>query len=226
MTGKWRYFGTAMAVALSVAVVPVQGQRGQGARGPGARGAGGPFFGQSVDVALENQEALGLDQEQVQELTGLKGVLDGEVATLVGEMKALHEGIRSGDVDRDEGMRELTALRGEFITASAPLQGRIQEVLTVEQHNKLQPLVREGRTAFGRSGPQGARGRSALGRSGAQGGRVGAGFGARGNGRGLPGGQGLRSAQMGRMNRSFRSGRRGPGGQQSGIRGGGWGFPG
>ena len=126
MTGKWRYFGTAMAVALSVAVVPVQGQRGQGARGPGARGAGGPFFGQSVDVALENQEALGLDQEQVQELTGLKGVLDGEVATLVGEIKAL--------------------------------QGRIQEVLTVEQHNKLQPLVREGRTAFGRSGPQGARG--------------------------------------------------------------------
>jgi len=194
MTGKWRYFGTAMAVALSVAVVPVQGQRGQGARGAGARGAGGPFFGQSVDVALENQEALGLSQEQVQKLTGLKGVLDGEVATLAGEMKAL--------------------------------QGRIQEVLTVEQHNKLQPLVREGQRAFGRSGPPGGRGQSAFGRSGAQGGRVGVALGTRGNGRGMPSRQGLRSAQMGRMNRSFRSGRRGPGGQLSGIRGGGWGFPG
>lgn len=212
MTGKWRYLGTAMAVALSVAVVPVQGQRGQGIRGPGARGAGGPFFGQSVDVALENQEALGLSQEQVQELTGLKGVLDGEMATLVGDMKALQEGIRNGDVDRDEGSRQLTAMRGELMTASAPLQGRIQEVLTVEQHNKLQPLVQEGRPAYGRSGGQGARGGVAF-----QGQR---------GGRGMPGQGGFNSQRMGRMNRPIRSSRGGRRGPQSGLKRGGWGFTG
>lgn len=210
MTGKWRYLGTAMAVVLSVAVVPVQGQRGQGIRGPGVRGAGGPFFGQSVNVALENQEALGLSQEQVQELTGFKGVLDGQMATLVEDMKVLQEGIRNGDVDRDEGGRQLTAMRGELMTASAPLQGRIQEVLTVEQHNKLQPLVQQGRPAYGRTGVQGARGGAAY-----QGQR---------GGRGMPGQGVVNSGRMGRMNRPLRSSRGGRRGPQSGMTRGGWGF--
>ena len=36
-------------------------------------------------------------------------------------------------------LQELEAII-DLVTASAPLPGRVQEILTVDQHNKLQPL--------------------------------------------------------------------------------------
>jgi hypothetical protein len=137
-------------------------------------------MGQSLNLALEHQEELGLNQDQVAQLQELKAVLDEDVAGLVEEVKVLREQIRAGEVDRDEGFRRVEALRGELITASAPLRGRVQEILTVEQHSKLQPLVWQGRSGLGRG-------------AAARGGRVGVvrGRGALG-GRGMAGRMGVR----------------------------------
>ena len=110
-------------------------------------------------MAIEHREDLGLSGDQVTQLQELKAVMDGEIAGLVEEMNALRSGIRSGDLDRDEGFRQLNAVRGELITASAPLRGRVQEILTVDQHQKLQPIVWEGRPGLGRgAGVRGSQG--------------------------------------------------------------------
>ena len=101
---------------------------------------------------MENQEELELNEDQVAQLQELKRVLDEDVAGLAEEMKLLREQIRGGEVDRDEGIRQMDALRGELITASAPLRGRVQEILTVDQHTRLQPMVRQGRPGVGRGG--------------------------------------------------------------------------
>jgi hypothetical protein len=109
-------------------------------------------MGRSLELALENQETLGLSGQQVAELQGLKTVMDRDVDGLIEQMGALRESVRSGEVERDEGFRQMEALRGELITASAPLRGRVQEILTVEQHTELQRLVRAERPGLGRGG--------------------------------------------------------------------------
>ena len=152
MSGKWRVLGGALMVALSVSVSPLQAQRGQGRGRAGMDRPGGPNMGKSVELALENQEELGLSQDQVGQLQEIQGVLDGQVAGLMEEMKGLRESLRAGEVDRDDGLRRMEALRGELITASAPLRGRVQEILTLDQHNRLQPMVRQGRPLGRRPG--------------------------------------------------------------------------
>lgn len=152
MCGKWRYIGGALVVALGVAAMPLQAQRGMGPRGQGVRGQGGPNMGHSLELVLENQEQLGLSVDQLAQLKELKATVDGSVVGLAEEMKVLREGIRAGEVERDEGMRQMEAIRGQLITASAPLRGRVQEVLTVQQHNQLQTLVRKDRPGGGRAG--------------------------------------------------------------------------
>ncbi len=142
--------------------MPLQAQRGQGFRGRGVGGQGGPNLGHSLELALDHQEQLDLTEDQVAQLQGLKATIDGDVAGLGEEMKALRESIRAGEVEREEGVRQMEALRGELITASAPLRGRVQEILTVKQHNQLQPVVQRSRPGGGRAGTfQGAgRGRA------------------------------------------------------------------
>lgn len=158
MFGKWRYAGGALILALGLAVVPVEAQRGPGMGGRALLGPGGPNFGSSLQVALEHQGELGLTQDQVAQLEELKAIIDEDVAGLVEEIKATREGIRNGDIARDEGFREMEALRGKLITASAPLRGRVQEILTVEQHNELRPLVRQTRLGVGRGQARGMAG--------------------------------------------------------------------
>ena len=158
MFGKWRYSGGALVVALAMAVMPLQAQRGQGFRGQGFRGPQGPNMGYSLELALEHQDELELTQDQVARLLEVKALIDGDVGGLVEEMNELRENIRAGEVEWDEGGRQIQALRGELITASAPLRGRAQEILTVEQHNKLQPLVRQDRLGGGRMGALQGRG--------------------------------------------------------------------
>jgi Spy/CpxP family protein refolding chaperone len=138
----------ALAVAVGLAASPLQAQRGPGLRGQAA----GPNMGLSLDVLLENQEKLELTGDQLRELEGLKATMDGEVAPLAEEMKALREQIWAEEVDRNEGLRSMQALRGELLIASAPLQGRIEEILTVEQHRTLQSEMRQGRPGQGRGG--------------------------------------------------------------------------
>jgi len=144
--------GGAMVLALGVGVVPLQAQVGQGPRDPGFRGDPGPHVGRSLEVALSHQEELNLTQDQVAQLQELKGVVDGDVAGLVLEMDELRGAIRSGDVQRQDGLRQMEALRGELIQASAPLRGRVQEILTVSQHQTLQGLIRPVGAGMGRGG--------------------------------------------------------------------------
>ncbi|MBT8397816.1 MAG: hypothetical protein HKO65_12015 [Gemmatimonadetes bacterium] len=208
MRRKWRWIGSALLAGICVAVMPLEAQRGQGRRGLNAQRPQGPNMGRSIELALEHQEALGLENSQVAQLQELQAVMDGEVAGLVEEMRALQQGIRDGEIVRDDGLRQMGALRGELITASAPLRGRVQEILTAEQHNKLQPLVREGR-------PSGAGARSFRGggRAPAMGSRMGRGR--PGRFQGVRGGRGLSTGRFGQ--RAPRPGRR-PRGM-----GGGWG---
>lgn len=174
----------AVAVAVGLAASPLQAQRGAGFRGQMA----GPNMGLSLDILLENQENLDLTADQLRELESLKAIMDSQVAPLAEEMKALREQVWAGEVDRGEGFRQLQALRGEFLTASAPLQGRVQEILTVEQHRLLQAEVWQNRPGMGRAGA------AFQGRGGAFHGRGGA-FHGRG-GMGMPRGQ-LRGSRGG-----------------------------
>ncbi len=184
----------AVAVAVGLAASPLQAQRGAGMRGQmaGPNMAGpnmaGPNMGLSLDILLENQENLDLTGDQLRELESLKATMDGQVAPLAEEMTVLREQIWAGEVDRSEGFRQLQALRGEFLTASAPLQGRVQEILTVEQHRLLQAEVWQNRPGMGRAGAafQG-RGGAFQGRGGAFQGRGGMGM-TRGQLRGSRGG--------------------------------------
>lgn len=145
-----------MVLALGISVLPVEAQRGRHVGGGGLRGGDGPNLGHSVELALEHREDLGLTGDQIVRLQELQAMANGDVAALTEEMRALREKIRGGEVEREEGFRQMEALRGEFITASAPLRGRVQEILTVQQHNKLRPLVREARPGRGRGQGMGA----------------------------------------------------------------------
>ena len=83
-------------------------------------------MGRSLDVLVENQEELGLTKDQLDQILELKTVMDAEVAPLAEEIRALRGRIQAGEVDRGEGFRQLQALRGKLMTASAPLRRRSQ----------------------------------------------------------------------------------------------------
>ncbi|MGW8268598.1 MAG: hypothetical protein ACWGSQ_19695, partial [Longimicrobiales bacterium] len=108
----------ALALVVGLGVAPVQGQRGPGFRGAGA----GPHAGRSLVAIIENQEALGLSDDQIAQIRDLKGTMDSEVVPLAEEIRALRAQIQAGEVDRSEGSRQLQALRGEMMIASAPLR--------------------------------------------------------------------------------------------------------
>jgi len=144
---KKRMLGMALVVGLGVSMAPLHAQRG-----PAGWGEPGPHMGRSLDVALEHQEALGLGPEQLSQLMELKNALEVEVLPLAEGMRALRESIWAGEIDRLEGFRQMAALRGELMTVAAPLMGRVQEILTVEQHRRLQAMVWQAHPGFGRPG--------------------------------------------------------------------------
>lgn len=143
-----------LALLLVAGAAPLRAQRGAGFQGRSP----GPYAGRSLGAVLENREVLGLTEEQIAQLQELKAIQEGEVAPLSEEIKALRDQIRAGEVDREEGYRQVQALRGELMTASAPLRGRVQEILTVQQHRQLQAELfknrpgRVGEGAFQRGG--------------------------------------------------------------------------
>lgn len=190
----------ALGLAVGLAVAPAEAQRGPGFRGQAA----GPFAGQSLNVLLENQEAIGLNGDQVAQLNEMKVIMDREVTPLAEEMRAIRDQIRAGDLDRAEGFRKLEDVRGKMISAAAPLRGRVQEILTVQQHRRLQGMVWQNRPGAGRGGPPaaGRGGRFAPGRGGgwqgrSRGFRGAAGRGAFGFNRGQRGFPGPRDGRLG-----------------------------
>jgi Spy/CpxP family protein refolding chaperone len=138
----------ALAVAVGLVANPLQAQRGTGVRGQGQ----GPNMGTSLEVLLEKQEILELTGDQLRDLEAMKATMDSEITPLVENIKALKGQLRAGEVDRNEGARQLQALQGELMIASAPLRGRVQEVLTVQQHQTLQVEMRANRPGRGRGG--------------------------------------------------------------------------
>ena len=225
MTTKSGGWILAVALGLGLGALPVQAQRGGGFRGQG----GGPHAGGSLEVLLENQDALGLTGDQLSQIQEMKVVLDVDVLPLAEEIKVLRDQIRAGEVERTEGVRQLQALQGEYATASAPLRGRVEEILTVDQHQKLQGIVRQARPGQGRG--RTSQGRPGQVRGAAFQGRGGRG-GARGQLRGSQGGFGPRQGLQGQgrapalgfrqMNRRAppMAGQRAPG--RGFRRGGGW----
>lgn len=165
-----------LLLALAVGLVPgaLEGQRGAGFRGQGA----GPHAGRSLSLLLENGEDLGLSEDQLARIRELKAIVEEGVTPLAEEITALRAKIRTGEVDRGEGYRQLQALRGELLIASAPLRGTVQEILTVEQHRRLQAEMRRSRPGRG-GGPAFGRGQAdaRMRRGGVRGPRGGAGFG-------------------------------------------------
>jgi len=153
-------FLIALGLMVGLSAAPAAAQRGP--RGPGQEWGPnqgrGPHMGRSLDLALENQAELDLTPAQVAELQEIKGVMDKDVTPLTERIQELREQIRSGDMDRLEGSRQLQAIRGELMIASAPIRGRVQEILTVEQHRELRALIRPDRP-FGRRGGVAGRGR-------------------------------------------------------------------
>jgi Spy/CpxP family protein refolding chaperone len=198
--------GVVLALALAVGAAPLQAQRGRGLGGQ----APGPNAGRALDVLVDHQESLGLSESQLDQLQDLKTAMDTEVEPLAEEIRALREQIQAGAVDREEGLRQLQALRGELMTASAPLRGRLQEILTVEQHRKLQAELWQTRPGQGRPGAFSRRG------------------GGRAPGRGLRGsrgGFGLRQGYSGQgRGPAFGFRRAGPGGLVPAVNAPGLGF--
>jgi hypothetical protein len=172
----------ALTLAVTVGVSPVEGQRGAGFGGRG----GGPYAGRSLDVIIEHQASLGLTGDQLAQIQELKRVMDSEVAPLAEEIRALRTRIQAGEMEWNEGLRELQVLQGQMTTAAAPLRGRAQEILTVEQHRQLQATVWQTRPGQGRGGVFWGRGGSGMARGQVRGSR--GGFGPRqgfnGQGRG------------------------------------------
>jgi len=194
MMGTMRVMGAALVVATALIPGPLHAQRGGGAGGGAGGGfgvGGGPNMGKSLEVVLEKQEELGLSQDQMTQLQELKGILDTEVVPVIDEMAGVRYMIQEGELDRAEGLRQMEALRGLMITNAAPVQGRVQQILNVEQHRLLQSAVRQGRPGMGRAGVGGVRG--------ATGGR---------------GGRGVRQAQSSRIGARGRAG-----GGKPGVRG-------
>lgn len=159
----------ALTLVIGAGVTPVQGQRGPGFRGQSA----GPHAGRSLDAIIENREVLGLTEDQLAQIQDLKATMDSEVAPLAEGIRELRDQIQAGEVDRNEGFRQLQALRGEMMIASAPLRGRVQEILTVEQHQRLQAAMRQSRPGPARGGALGGRGQGRMGRGGFRGSRGG-----------------------------------------------------
>ena len=153
MTRKMTGIGWVIALVAAGWAAPAEAQRGPG---PGFQA--GPNMGRSLELALENSEPMELTADQLSQLQELKTILDGEVLPLAEEMKNLREQIWAGDVPRAEGFRQMETLRGELITASAPLRGRVQEILTVAQHGRLQALVWQERPGRGRGAALGGMG--------------------------------------------------------------------
>ncbi len=144
MTGTARVIGFLLAAAVGGWAAPLAAQRG-----PGPQGPAGPNVGRSVDIVLEHQEDLDLTNDQVAQLRELQASLNEDVLPLAEELRTLRSAIREGSVDRTQGLRRLQALRGEMMTAAAPFRGRVQEILTAEQHTRLEALVRQNRPGAG-----------------------------------------------------------------------------
>jgi len=157
--------GIGLAVGPALAQQGGQGgQRGQ-SRGMGMRGSG-PKVEQSISMMLAKQEELGLTQEQVAELEGIRAQFQEASAPLREEQEAFSQKRRAGDVTPNEAEAARADWSERSQAALAPFRERVHGVLTEQQQGQMQELMRSN-SRRGESG-RGARGQGS-GQRGGQG---------------------------------------------------------
>ncbi|GGE67705.1 hypothetical protein GCM10011533_20030 [Streptosporangium jomthongense] len=138
-----KLFGTAL-VALSLAAPTLAQQAGAA---PQARQANAGQ-GDQVDQLAR---MVGLTDEQQEEIRGILEDMQGEIATLREEARALQEKMQAeikADYDEDairEHGEDLGDVTGEIAALSALMQARVDSVFTQEQRDELDRKMQQMR---------------------------------------------------------------------------------
>jgi hypothetical protein len=161
---------------LAWAASPAAAQVGSA---PGRRVYGvGPRLGENLQLALQQQDRLGLSSAQVEQLRELQSGVERVVTPLEQEIDQFRSSIGSGGVSYARGQARLLELLAEFEAAAEPYRIGVSEVLTPDQHATLQRMMYDTRP-YGRGWAGAGYGRVARGTAlGGRGFGRGAGYGA------------------------------------------------
>jgi hypothetical protein len=144
-----------LALAVCVEGNPVSAQQGVGGTGLRVYGVG-PRLGENVQLALQNQQALGLSSEQVARLQDLQSGIEREIDPLETEIDAARLSLQTGSVSYTEGQARLQELLTRLETAAQPYRTAVAEILTANQHAALQQMLYATRPwwtpGYGRAG--------------------------------------------------------------------------
>ena len=152
--------GTVLAALLLAA--PAAAQR----PGPGSQDGPGRFRGQdrggalpierSVGIALERRDSLGLSSEQIEQLEALEAEIREGIAGRRERMQELREGARGDRAAARERMADFREEEGELREVQ---RGRLDDVLSQEQSDRLGELMRRSRSRRPEGRGRGARDR-------------------------------------------------------------------
>jgi len=164
---------------------PLSAQRAWESGGLGLYGLG-PRLGENITLALELESELGLSSDQVAALEDLALRVREEVSPLGNEIDALRSQILAGGITGAQGLLQLETLLNEYQAVADPYRAEVMQLLTPDQHRRLQIGMFETRTGPGRLLGWGAMGTTRGATPGVST-RLGLGFraGAVGRGRGL-----------------------------------------
>ncbi len=201
----------AKRVATGLIVLAMAGAANPASAQVGRRIFGvGPRLGENIQLALQNQDRLGLSSDQVGRLQELQSGVERDVMPLETEIEAIRSSLQTGNVGYAEGQTRLQDLLVRYETAAEPYRAGVNEVLTPSQHDTLRLMMFDTRPY-----PQMGYGWAGVGY-----GRAGVGYARPGVGYGYGYGYGYGRAGVGygRAARGMAWGGRGFG------RGAGWGF--
>ena len=135
--------GVFTLLALLLASMPVEAQRGGGRGGPGAAAQ----LPQLITAAVEHSEDVGIDAGTLESLEALKSEVDEAFAPFQERLQAARGGGGGGGGGgRGAGMRELFTEIGE---ALAPFQVRFDALVTEAQRAALRQYVPRRRRGGG-----------------------------------------------------------------------------
>ena len=143
-----RIFAVALLLVIAGWGNPLEAQRGRGGGGLGIYGFG-PRLGENVQLALENRGQLGFSAEQVSALEELQGGIRETLGPLQSEIDNLRYGIISGEADQVAGVADLQQLLSDYDLAAKPVQARVTQIFTAEQHLALQDIMLATRPGLG-----------------------------------------------------------------------------
>lgn len=121
-------------------------------------------MGESVEVILQNREALELTDAQVSELETIQAELGVASEPFLAEMQEFRKAMQAGEITQEEARESRSEWQRRGSELMKPFQDRIHGVLTEEQHTRLEPLMqeqmRQGRRGGGPRGPGAALGQA------------------------------------------------------------------